>query len=50
MDGFYWLIDGALAGCRRPGLRWRRGLADPAADAVGEDLLAPCGGWASAPC
>lgn len=23
MDGFYWLIDGALAGCPRPGLRWR---------------------------
>jgi atypical dual specificity phosphatase len=40
MDGFYWLIDGSLAGCRLPGLRWQRGVADPASDAVGEDLLA----------
>jgi len=23
MHGFYWLIDRALAGCARPGLRWR---------------------------
>lgn len=23
MHGFYWLIDGALAGCARPGLRWQ---------------------------
>ncbi len=22
MHGFYWLIDGGLAGCARPGLRW----------------------------
>jgi atypical dual specificity phosphatase len=40
MDGFYWLIEGALAGCRQPGLRWRRGLAEPTANTVGEDLLA----------
>ncbi len=23
MDGFWWLIEGALAGCPRPGLRWQ---------------------------
>jgi atypical dual specificity phosphatase len=40
MDGFYWLIEHTLAGCRQPGLRWQRGLAEPAADAVGEYLLA----------
>jgi atypical dual specificity phosphatase len=40
MDGFYWLIERSLAGCRQPGLRWRRGVADPAADAVGADLQA----------
>jgi atypical dual specificity phosphatase len=42
MDGFYWLIDGALAGCRRPGLRFpgRRGVGEGATDAVADDLLA----------
>lgn len=23
MDGFYWVVEGALAGCPRPGLRWQ---------------------------
>ena len=45
MRGFYWLIDGALAGCARPGSR-RRGERDDApsiAAALDEDL-----GWLKA--
>jgi atypical dual specificity phosphatase len=37
VDGFYWLIEGRLAGCRRPGLRWRQGTAGDEA-ALEEDL------------
>ena len=39
MRGFYWLIDGVLAGCSRPGARDRRGSAGAAAEtALDEDL------------
>ena len=41
MDGFYWLVDGALAGCRQPGLRWRRAGAG-GDTALADDLLALC--------
>lgn len=40
MDGFYWLIDGALAGCARPGARRGRAATGPAAAAALEDDLA----------
>ena len=43
ISGFYWLIEGALAGCSRPGVRGDRGrtaMTDPArsAQALDEDL------------
>ena len=39
MRGFYWLIDGVLAGCSRPGARDRRGPAGAEAEtALDEDL------------
>ena len=43
MEGFYWLIDGALAGCPQPGLRWRRSHGARSGDtatALSEDLAA----------
>ena len=41
MNGFYWLIDGALAGCGRPGHRRRGEPTDsPAARAALDDDLA----------
>ena len=42
MRGFYWLIDGVLAGCARPGARGRGEPADPraAAEALDGDLAA----------
>ena len=40
MHGFYWLIDGVLAGCSRPGARGRRHHTGPAADAALEEDLA----------
>jgi atypical dual specificity phosphatase len=40
VDGFYWLIDGSLAGCRQPGIRWSRGVVALEDDAIADDLLA----------
>ena len=40
MRGFYWLIDGVLAGCSRPGARGRREATGPEADAALDDDLA----------
>ena len=40
MQGFYWLIDGVLAGCARPGDRGRRGLPEAEANAALDDDLA----------
>ena len=37
MRGFYWLIDGVLAGCSRPGARDRRGLTGDADAAAALD-------------
>lgn len=37
---FYWLIDGALAGCSRPGSRVRRESRVSHTDALGDDLAA----------
>ena len=34
MRGFYWLIDGVLAGCARPGARGRREEIGPEAEAA----------------
>jgi atypical dual specificity phosphatase len=39
MEGFYWLVEGVLAGCRRPGQRWPIAAHDAAA-ALEEDLRA----------
>jgi atypical dual specificity phosphatase len=38
--GFYWLLDGALAGCSRPGARGARNIGDSseAAEALAGDL------------
>ena len=41
MRGFYWLVEGAVAGCALPGGRWWRGPGAPtAAECLDEDLTA----------
>lgn len=39
MDGFFWLIEGVLAGCPRPGLRWQGPRSTDDGD-IGADLAA----------
>lgn len=45
IDGFYWLIDGVLAGCGRPGKHGQRagGGADATTSALAADLAWLCG-------
>ncbi len=33
MQGFYWLLEGRLAGCSRPGVRGRAGAGGPGGQA-----------------